>query len=235
MGDEIGRHHGAGPRPAYAATEEAAAASAKQREVIEAIRKCGGAARVTEIARAVAAHPNTVRGHLDGLIDAGVVTAEAQETPYRGRPWLKYSIRSPQPSELANEYVQLIQVLAGQLCGSESTDGSAAITRAEELGRVWGRGVLPSDRPREATWMEYEDPLGAAVQELRKLGFDPHLRENKIVGLRACPFINADGAAPDAMICHIHEGYIRERAGECSVDLVPFDRRGECGVVVKLP
>lgn len=236
VGDESNWDQAVGPRPAYAATEEAAAASAKQREVIEAIRECGGAARVSEIAQAVAAHPNTVRGHLDGLIGAGIVAAEAQGTATRGRPWLKYSVRSPHPSQLAGEYIRLIEVLAGQLCGPDSAGrGSAAADRAEELGRVWGRGVFEADRSRAATWAENEDPLGAAVGELRKLGFDPHLRDNATVGLRACPFIGADGAAPDATICHIHAGYIRERAGNCSVDLVSFDRRGECGVVVKLP
>lgn len=226
------------PRSTAMAMEKAASASAKQREVLEAIRRRGGAARVNDIAAAVGAHTNTVRGHLEVLMDAGVITAESQKTPGRGRPWLLYCLRSPRPIELVSEYIGLVGVLATEIRRRASAADVDIANHAEELGRAWAKrgvrtGIEGADAEiagDSAPWIETDDPTGAALRDLRRLGFDPYNRGDATIGLRACPFVRADGTAPDAVICHIHAGYIRERAGRNSVGLVPFDRRGECGI-----
>ena len=58
--------------------------------VLEALR-VGGSAAVPELAELVGLAPNTVRLHLDQLVDAGLVTRERAEPTGRGRPRQIYS------------------------------------------------------------------------------------------------------------------------------------------------
>ncbi|QYH19582.1 hypothetical protein JKI95_11290 [Corynebacterium aquatimens] len=206
--------------------------------MLEAIRRGGGAARVNDIARAVDAHANTVRGHLDALMDAGVIRAETHQSPGRGRPWMLYCLRLPRPAELASEYVGLVEVLASEIGHGTAEADIDAAHRAETLGREWARraklgGITPENpgiAGERVPWIEADDPIGAALWDLRRLGFDPYDRGDATIGLRACPFVRPDGTPPNSVICHIHAGYIRERAGRGSVELSPFDRHGECGI-----
>jgi iodotyrosine deiodinase len=58
--------------------------------IFELLRKEGGRLDVREIATAVALHPNTVRQHLNVLVDAGLIRTCAEKRVRAGRPRVLY-------------------------------------------------------------------------------------------------------------------------------------------------
>ena len=119
------------PRPAAELSTAAEGLTTKQREVLEAVRSFPEGGTVPQIGAALGMHINTVRGHLDVLVDRGVVSWRKVPSERRGRPTHLYTVRSPNSSVLAGGYVALVEVLA-----EASTHGS--IGTATALGRAWG-------------------------------------------------------------------------------------------------
>ena len=204
------------PRPTTELLRAAARLSAKQREVLGALKKFPEGARVDDLSDALGMHVNTIRGHLDELIEDGIVFSIPAAAGGRGRPRQVYFARSPRQDSVAAEYISLVEVLAQLLPDS---DGNAA----REAGRAWAR--------RAAAGLPPERRMGELVSRLREMGFDPRLRDGgNEVGLHACPFITAGGQRPAPAICVMHEGYLQEVCASEAVSLFPFDRPGQCGV-----
>lgn len=209
------------PRPASQLTAAAAELSAKQREVFHALQAFPDGAQVTELSHNLGMHINTVRGHLDELIARGLVSRRQAHTVGRGRPSHIFTARVPRGSEVASEYIELVEMLTGMLAGGD-------LEQAREIGKQWA--AKSTDLPTDV-----DEGTEALVRLLRAMGFDPLPREAataegaREVGLRACPFIGPDGELPDRTVCALHAGYLDGRAGELKVDLKPFDRLGECG------
>lgn len=218
------------PRPASKLTTAAAELSAKQREVFYALQEFPDGAQVTELSRKLGMHINTVRGHLDELIGHGLVSRRQANTVGRGRPSHIFTARVPRGTNVASEYIELVDMLTGMLAGED-------LARAREIGQQWAaksghRGDPPADLDEAAEEL---------VRLLRSMGFDPIPREDagaegtREVGLRACPFIGPDGELPDRTVCALHAGYVDGRAGDLKAELKPFDRLNECGVRITDP
>lgn len=218
------------PRPAFQLTAAAAELSAKQREVFHALQAFPDGAQVTELSKKLGMHINTVRGHLDELIAQELVSRRQAHTVGRGRPSHIFTARVPRGSEVASEYIELVDMLTGMLA-----DGD--LEEAREIGQQWAaksghRGNAPADLDEAAEEL---------VRLLRAMGFDPLPREDaaaegvREVSLRACPFIGPDGELPDRTVCALHAGYVDGRAGELKVELKPFDRLNECGARITDP
>ncbi|MEX3505345.1 helix-turn-helix transcriptional regulator [Corynebacterium sp. LK2510] len=202
------------PRPTEDLLRAAATLSTKQREVLAAVRSFDGGALIDDLSSALAMHPNTVRGHLDALLAEGVIAVMTVPGTGRGRPRHKYVVRVPRRSSVTSEYVSLVEVLTQSLPEGD-------IDAAREIGRNWARatGAVPG-----------EQELGA---HLRDMGFAPYEREAPgEIGLTACPFVTEAGQRPTPLICAMHEGFLREVTGSEEVDVMPFDRPGECGARV---
>ncbi|OHF40386.1 metalloregulator ArsR/SmtB family transcription factor [Corynebacterium sp. HMSC074A01] len=218
------------PRPASQLTAAAAELSAKQREVFHALQAFPDGAQVAELSHKLGMHINTVRGHLDELIAQELVSRRQAHTVGRGRPSHIFTARVPRGSEVASEYIELVEMLTGMLA-----DGD--LEQAREIGQQWAaksghKGDVPEDLDEAAEGL---------VRLLRAMGFDPDMREDSVaetsreVGLRACPFIGPDGTLPDRTVGALHAGYIDGRAGELKVELKPFDRFNECGARITDP
>ena len=62
-----------------------------RRRVLGALREARHALDVQDAAGRVALHPNTVRFHLDGLVEAGLAAREAEDRTRPGRPRTMYA------------------------------------------------------------------------------------------------------------------------------------------------
>ncbi len=119
---------------------------------------------IRDLAEALNLHPNTVRQHLDQLVEVGLVTSAAASPTGRGRPAYLYAA-TPGSDELDPEaYKKLARVLAEQL--TRSSDGTLMALAA---GEQWGRGLV-----REAGAPDPEvSAIERLVQLLDRAGFAP--------------------------------------------------------------
>jgi predicted ArsR family transcriptional regulator len=197
--------------------------------IFEALQEAPEGLDAHEIAQRVGLHHNTVRAHLDLLIDAGLVTRRAEERSRPGRPRLVFQVAAEGHPGEPSGYRLLAEILASYLAGS-TEDPSAA---AEELGRAWG-GHL-TERP--APFERLSRP--EAVQRLHglfvDLGFQPELVHdgpNEQMLLRRCPFRDLAKARGE-VVCSVHLGLMRGalaemRAPVTAAELLPFVEPSLC-------
>jgi len=84
-----------------------------------------------ELGRLIGLHPNTVRSHVDQLIEAGLVRAVTAPAAGRGRPRVLYEAIADSTSVKQGGYRLLAQILASYLA---STAQPQAV--AESAGRA---------------------------------------------------------------------------------------------------
>lgn len=156
---------------------------------------------VRDLASALDLHPNTVREHLDQLIEAGLVTRSTERSASRGRPRLGYVAREVMDDSDLAAYRALAAALATQLAGLP--DASAAAVAA---GRRWGQ-TLVGDPPSPLT---EGDAIKRLAGHLDDVGFDPDLpaRPGDPIGLRHCPFESLARERRD-ITCGVHLGLMR--------------------------
>jgi predicted ArsR family transcriptional regulator len=215
---------GLGPRPASPTAAGAAAPSRAAAGVLDLLVAQVEPVTAADLARRSGQHTNTVREHLDALVEAGLAGRQRAESAGRGRPaWLYVATPSEQP--VVREYAGLATALAMQLARTSAHPREDAV----EAGRAWGRD-LASQRATPTS------PAGArreVVDVLGGLGFDPAPDGRTLaVRLRQCPLIAAAREEPE-VVCSVHLGIVRgaleswqTRSDETS--LVPFAEPGAC-------
>lgn len=137
---------------------------------------------VSELVAATGLHANTVREHVQRLIDAGYVIAETERRTTRGRPRVLYS-----PA-------------------TDETSSAVAVRRATDAARRGDlmRRVYGAD-PGADLGAEALHQLDALVEDLGEAGFDPAVDERELtVDLSPCP--HAPAAAHRGMLCGVHVG-----------------------------
>jgi predicted ArsR family transcriptional regulator len=174
---------------------------------------------VGQLAAATGLHTNTVRGHLDVLVRAGLIVGEQKRGRRPGRPSIEYRLADP-PAD-RESYESLATVLAAAL-QEVAEDPTGA---AERAGRPWGRALMSGvtvDSPEQA--------VERVVAELEDLGFAPELRSDDASGrldvlLHRCPFDDLARRYGD-VVCSAHLGLVRGALMELDVsvkaDLRPF-------------
>lgn len=125
------------PRPAGELLNAVGHLSLKQLEVFHVIQENPDGIQVAEIGKALGMHPNTVRGHLEELMSAGVVSRRVAPGTGRGRPSHIYTARVARTNLASHSMIALVEVLASTLA-DQDTDS------AKRLGRQWAP-------PRSAT------------------------------------------------------------------------------------
>ena len=157
---------------------------------------------IGELCEATGLHPNTVREHLQRLIEGGYVIAATEHRTTRGRPRTLYSAATGMAdasSPIARDKV------------------SAAARRGDLLRRVMPGAA--SDLGRDATYQ-----LDALIEHLEEGGFEPVVDDVQLtVDLSPCP--HAAGRAEDhPMLCSVHlglmQGVLTEAGGPISADAV---------------
>jgi len=157
---------------------------------------------IGELCEATGLHPNTVREHLQRLIEGGYVIQASEHRTTRGRPRTLYS------------------------AATGAADASSPIARdkakaAAERGDLLRR-VLPASAStlgRDATYQ-----LDALIEHLEESGFEPVVDDVQLtVDLSPCP--HAAGRAEDRpMLCSVHlglmQGVLTEAGGPLAAEAV---------------
>ena len=194
-------------------------ASISRVAVLETLRQAERPMAVRELAERMNLHDNTVRKHLDLLVESGFATRVRDGATRRGRPRYVYAAvpeSSPEETRL-DGYWLLASVFAAYL--HDADDPQAA---AEEAGRRFGAGSV------------HEPGVGGGplavervVQMLDDVGFRPELAAGGAeIRLHHCPFHEL-ARDHQSVVCATHLGLIRGAlaqlgAPEEVVRLVPF-------------
>lgn len=172
--------------------------------VLDALRR-NGSATVPELADVVDLSPNTVRLHLDQLVDAGLVTRERAEPTGRGRPRQVYTA-VPDADVSEGAYRELARLLADTL----SAVGPAAERAAMATGRTWGSELVAASAvdPSVASGRSDEGPE-RVVALMDDLGFEPRLAgDRRAVEMHHCPFHQVAQQHSD-VVCGLHLGLMQ--------------------------
>jgi predicted ArsR family transcriptional regulator len=197
--------------------------------VLEALRAAGEPAGVQEIAERTGLHPNTARFHVDGLIEAGLVTREAEERSQPGRPRAVYRATLAGPDRGVRSY----RLLAGILAGLISAMMPDPVRAATDAGQAWGRYL--TDRPAPFQRIGAAEAGRRLTEILAGLGFvsepEPGPPGTRI-RLVHCPFREV-ALENQAVVCSLHlglmQGALAEMAAPLTADrLDPFVEPGLC-------
>ncbi|TFC59783.1 ArsR family transcriptional regulator [Cryobacterium sp. TMT2-15-1] len=216
--------------------------------ILELLRDADAELDVPAIAQAVGLHANTVRSHLDRLVEVGLVaeTVEARVRP--GRPRLFFRATSPAAEVPAESYRLLAGLLAGGL-GRDVSPGAGA-GAAAEAGRRWGREMAETDAGLSdaQSGAAHGASVGRIVQILDEVGFEPRLGAaagstpapvDVVIELHRCPFLDVAKDHSD-VVCAVHRGLMegaleRLHTPGVGVTLEPFARPGVCLAHLEVP
>ncbi|MEV4702978.1 DUF309 domain-containing protein [Actinoplanes sp. NPDC049316] len=168
--------------------------------VLELVRATGGGLTAADVAARTGLPGSTVRDHLDGLVEAGLLVKARANAGMPYRPAWRYRAVAEDPASSA--YGVLLAAVLEEL-GGEAADRAVA----DRLGRHWG-GLLAGARDGD------RDAVDGLVEVLDALGFAPRVAERGDAGdttqvrLTTCPYLALVRDHPDAM-CRIHAGVIR--------------------------
>ncbi|MET9887439.1 helix-turn-helix domain-containing protein [Streptomyces sp. NPDC006430] len=209
--------------------------SRQRHAVLQHLRSQPRPVTAAALAQECGLHVNTVREHLDALVESGLAVRERGEAAGRGRPAWRYLSRPPQQSAV-REYAGLAAVLAGQIAKSSADPQAEAVAAGEEWGRALVAGQEPSRNSAQAR--------GRILALLGEIGFAPEPEDaaeaegegrnqgETRVRLPHCPFIEVAREHP-GVICNVHAGLVRAGYSALGgvpdgVSLHPFAEPGAC-------
>ena len=216
--------------------------------VLQALRVNAGLLDVQAIAGQVGLHTNTVRSHLDQLMEAGLVESEVQERKTPGRPRLAFRATRTRGTAPENSHKVLAEVLAGGIRDAEGAPGAVAA----KAGRGWGQRLEQNGRA-SAEPLDSARALDRVVALLEEVGFAPRVGNATgatatsgatgsaagnatVIELHQCPFYDIARDHTD-VVCAVHLGLIegaleQMQAPPSAVRIEPFVRPDLCLVHV---
>jgi predicted ArsR family transcriptional regulator len=180
-------------------------ASTSRTAVLGLLRSRGEPLGVVEIAEHVGLHQNTVRSHLDLLVEAGYAIRRSEAPSGPGRPRVVYQATEAPDGE--RDYRLLAEVLAQHIVATSQRSGQAPISQ--------------------------DAAIGAVVRMLGDAGFAPEVSaDGTSINLHRCPFRELAVISPD-VVCGAHlgiiQGALEELGGTVSATrLLPFVTPGLC-------
>ncbi|MDN2496180.1 transcriptional regulator [Nocardia nova] len=189
--------------------------------MLAVLRGSRDALSIVDIATQLRLHPNTVRFHLEALVEAG--QAERVEPPRTGpgRPPQMFRAHTGMDPAGPRNYRLLADILTAQVAADPDPAG-----RAVHAGRAWGRRIAAD---MGASAPSTEQALSELVQVLDEVGFDPEPDtdgDRTRIRLRHCPFLDL-ATTRAKVVCPIHlglmQGVLDGRGAPVAVDrLDPF-------------
>ncbi|ARD42178.1 helix-turn-helix transcriptional regulator [Actinomyces gaoshouyii] len=190
------------PRPTWSDLSARADLTVARRRVLELVEASTAPLTAAELADRLELHHNTVREHLDALVEAGFVTASTRPTGRRGRPALLYTAVSPDPMIVIDSYLTLLDAIV-ETFGT----GPEAQSIALRVGRRWAEmSPAPAGNESLPPGASVSDRLAALLPDLALMGFAPQIEGEKVV-LKACPLVTRS-RAPHPLVCVMHEGFL---------------------------
>jgi predicted ArsR family transcriptional regulator len=238
--------------PSAPPTAHDALAVSSRRELLAVLRESGTALDARVLAQRSGLHVNTVRFHLNVLIEAGFVQQSSGTRSGPGRPQALYASLTPEVQ--AGGYQLLAEILAGRLEQEGGHD-----TLPEQAGRAWATTVAApaaaevSDPPAPAAMSPAVSSSALSVATDRavalftELGFEPvavPATTGSRIELHACPFLDVARRHP-GVVCGVHRGLLDATVDGATADadggadggaagggltttLTPFARPGIC-------
>lgn len=157
---------------------------------------------ISELCEATGLHQNTIREHLQRLIEGGYIIPSIEHRATRGRPRTLYSAATGSP------------------------DASSAVAR-DKVSQAARRGdlmrrALPATAQDFGTEATYQ--LDALIEHLEESGFEPVIDDAELtVDLTPCPHA---AARPEdrPVLCRVHlglmQGVLTEAGGPLTADFV---------------
>lgn len=210
-----------------------ASLSPQRSQVLEELQRSDSATTVGALAARLHLHTNTVRKHLDALVERRLATRERSAANGRGRPAWAYApaTHNTEPDHRVRDYAGLATALAGQLSRTSANPRSEAISAGEAWGKVLVAGA-EAGTPAHAR--------RAVIDLLDELGFAPQPDARATTAqLLRCPLLDAARAQPD-VVCPVHLGIVRGALAELggdpqSAELLPFAEPGACRLRMRPP
>jgi DNA-binding transcriptional ArsR family regulator len=176
-----------------------AISSASRVEILSLLHQ-GATRTISELCEATRLHPNTVREHLQRLIDGGYVVAEGEHRTTRGRPRVLYSAAG---SDAASSPIA-------------RSKAAAAARRGDLMRRVLPEAAA-SDLSPDALHQ-----LDALTEDLVDAGFDPLVDESALT-IDLSPCLPAPAEASRRRVqCAVHlrlmQSVLFEAGGPISVE-----------------
>lgn len=194
------------PRPSWADLSTRSALPPTRLRVLERVESHAEPVTALEVATELGLHHNTVREHLDALIEAGFISAQSRSTGRRGRPSILYQSTAPAPEDVLDSYLALLDVVCETIGQDE-----AGLRCAQEIGRRWAQAT---DAPEvqanaDGTPLSDEERVAALTPHLTTMGFAPERHGAECVLLRACPLVTRS-RVPHTLVCVMHEAFLNE-------------------------
>lgn len=215
-------------RPTSRAGKDNAAdrrAGARRAQVLKAVRGDEEGVGVVALVEATGLHENTVRFHLNRLIEDGLVERRTVSTGAPGRPPMVF-VATPAAAP-GGGYQVIAEVLANGL--SEVVEDPQEAAR--QIGREWGRRLGAGQGATGEVTQAVEE-LGSIMD---RFGFDPeveHEQGRSVIRIRTCPFVELTrddpGREASTVPCAVHlgmmEGVLQEAGAGADVEvgLEPF-------------
>jgi len=180
----------------------------RRQEVLATVRASASPLSILDIAGRLGVHPNTVRFHLNALLENGQVEEARPESAGPGRPPLM--VRAPAGMDRAGP--RNYRLLAGILADAFASEPDP-VEKATEVGRAWARRTAAPSGPArtEDGFAAQDEAIGHLMTMLDDLGFAPeHEPERRPgqIGLRHCPFLELASDRPQ-VICSLHLGLMQ--------------------------
>ncbi|ORW15095.1 transcriptional regulator [Mycolicibacter nonchromogenicus] len=161
---------------------------------------------IAQIADELGVHPNTVRFHLDTLVEEGRVEHTEPDHKGRGRPALMFRAIRQMDRGGTRRFRLLAEILAIALAADTDPSGKALAA-----GRAWGHRLRPLHQPSGA--VDAEESTGHLLDMLDELGFEPERlgpdsAGEERLGLRHCPFLELAETSTQ-VVCPIHLGLMQ--------------------------
>ena len=167
-----------------------------------------------ELGRRLGLHPNTIRSHVERLIEAGLVRVGLAPAAGRGRPRVLYEAVIDLVTPIEGGYRLLAEILAGYVASIEHPQAAA-----ESAGRAWGRYL--TERPQPFARVSAQEATEKVVRLFTDLGFMPeavdHPSGRKIL-LHRCPFRRVAESNPE-VACAVHLGLLKGALSEMGAPL----------------
>ena len=193
-----------------------------------------GPCTVSSLAMRTSQHENTIREHLDALVDANLAIKYHSTVHMRGRPaWLYHALDRADQSGIG-AYGGLACALAGAI----ARNSAHPIKDAINAGIAWAPELVRNSK-LEQSGKAKKNAIAArrkVVSFLDHLEFAPEQNADFTrIKLTRCPLLDAARQNPE-IICSVHLGIIRGALNEFGasatsiqkVDLVPFSEPGAC-------
>ncbi len=204
------------------------------------VTNSGGDVTRDEAAAAVGVTRRIAAFHLDKLVEEGLLEASfrrlsGKSGPGAGRPSKLYrrSGRRLNVSLPTQNYELLARLLASVVEGSE---GPAAVESLKPGAHIFGTTIGAAARARVASSASRKRVVGALIDELAGLGFEPFVDGHQTLRLRNCPYHDMARENTD-LVCSINlalmEG-VADGLGLADLEPVLEPAEGTCCVAFHL-